>query len=219
MNKTIPVERLVRLNAFCLCALVYVTGLALILHVLGNGSQRAVSVKAVKLSIAQPALQAEPTPAPKLKPNPEPEPVPEEEADVALEEVVEKAEPWPVPRPDPPPKVDVPVAKMTQEAASEQYAESAERVQDWLVEQMNREKYYPPAAERFGLTGTFDLLVAVDEAGVIRSAEITGKEGHRILRQALERILARLIGRQYSKPIGEAMGFEVEFEFESQGGF
>ena len=214
MNKAPPGERLIRINAFGLCALVYVAGLAVILHLLANRPPRSVPVKAVNLSITQMALQAESAPMPKLKPKPEPEPVPEEEADVALEEVIEKAEPQPQPHFEPPPKSEAPVAKVTQEASAPVDDVLRQNVQNWAIEQVEQEKYYPAAASRFGLTGVFDLRITMDATGTIRSAEIIREDGHRILRQALEGMLSKIIGRRYPKPIGKPMDFEVEFDFE-----
>ena len=34
------------------------------------------------------------------------------------------------------------------------------------------------------------------------------------MRQALEKMLAKIIGRNYGVPVGETMEVEVEFEFE-----
>jgi TonB family protein len=208
------VERIVRINAFGLCALVYVTGVALLLNRLGNQPERSASVKAIKLSIAQMELQAVAAPMPKLRPKPEPEPVPEDEADVALKEVVEKAEPQPQPNFEPPPKAEATVAQVNQEASASAFLVDPDDVQGWVLEEIETEKYYPAAAERFGLTGTFGLTIEVDETGKIQSAEIVDGDGHRILRQALERMLENIIGRKYTKPIGNPMDFEVEFEFE-----
>jgi outer membrane biosynthesis protein TonB len=212
VNKAPPAERFVRLSALSLCALVYAGGLVFIFQSLGNQTQHPVSVKAVRLSIAQVELQTAPVPMAPPEAVPKPEVVPEEEADVALEDFVEEAEPKP--QPEPVPDLDAPIAQVDQEASTPSFQENSDAVQGWVLEQIEREKYYPSAAERFGLKGIFNLKIVVDETGTIRSAVVLDGNGHRILRQALENMLAKIIGLKYSKPIGEPMGFEVEFEFE-----
>ncbi|QHI68518.1 energy transducer TonB [Tichowtungia aerotolerans] len=216
MNKSCPFERLTRLAALCLCGAVYLIVLVLVFQGLENQRNAAVPVaSAVKLSFVQAELQAEPAPLPEPAPKPEPKPEPEE-ADVALEDVPEEPMPEPTPEPprEEPPRPEAPVAQVSQEAAAPVYSVAPDQVQGWVIEQIEREKYYPPAAERFGLQGTFDLLVILDEHGTILSAEVLGGEGHRILRQALEKMLVKLPGRSFGQPIGETLAFEVEFSFE-----
>lgn len=219
VNKARPFERLIRLAVLGGCAAVYAAALALIFQTLENRRNEVPAVAApVHLSFVQMELQAEPAPPPEPEPLPEPEPeiLPEpEEADVALEKVPEKPKPEPKPEPPPQePEPEAPVAKVSQEAAAPVIAVSPASVQGWVVEQIEKQKYYPPAAERFGLRGTFELSVQVDESGTIVSAEVLGGEGHRILRDALGRMLAALPGQHYGEPIGEPMQFDVTFEFE-----
>ena len=218
------------MNVFSLCLLLFVLGFAQLSHILESRPERSASVKAVKISIAQLELQAESSPEPKTEPQPdpnpdpnpepevepEPEPMPEEQADVALEKVVETSDPEP--EPELKPKSEAPLAQITQEASA-QASPGLNTVGEWVHEQIEYEKYYPRAAGRFGLTGTFDVLVTVDPSGMIRSAGITIEGGNRILRQALERTLSRIIGQRYKKPIGEAMEFPVKVIYEAQGTF
>lgn len=207
-------ERTVRLIALGLCAAVYAGVLVLIFQVLENRKDRPASVAGpVHLSFVQMELQAEAVPPPEPEPQLEPDVLPEpEEADVALEPVPE--EPKPQSQSEPQPEPPEPEAKVTQEAAAPVVAVLPESVQSWVVGQIEKEKYYPPAAERFGLQGTFDLSVSVDETGMITAAQVLGGQGHRVLRQALARMLAKLPGQTYGEPIGEPLEFEVVFEFE-----
>lgn len=106
------------------------------------------------------------------------------------------------------------MAKVTQQAAAPVYVVPPDVLQGWVVEQIEQETYYPAAAERLGLQGKFDLVVTINEAGTILSAEILGGRGHRILRQALKKMLSNLPGRNFGQPVGEEFKFPVEFSFE-----
>ena len=207
-----------RVAALCLCTLLYCGVLFWIFQTLEK-QRDAVSPIAGPMNIdfVQMELQAKPAPPPEPEPEPIQEVQPEEseDADVALEKLPE--EPKPEPKPAPPeesPKPDIPVAQVTQKAVAPMVLASPEQVQGWLFGELEREKYYPPAAERFGLRGEFDLTVTVDKSGAIVSAQVLNGKGHRILRQALEKMLAKLIGRRFGKSIGETQGFEFTFEFE-----
>jgi outer membrane biosynthesis protein TonB len=115
---------------------------------------------------------------------------------------------------EPLPESDAPVALVTQEAAAEVLLVNPDAILDWVLEQIEKEKYYPPTAERLGITGIFDLTVTVDQGGTIIFTEVHDGKGHRVLRQALEKMLIKLIGRNFGRSISEAVEFEVEFEFE-----
>ena len=222
MNNARPGERLIRLIALCLCGAVYFAVLGLIFQGLEKrNNQSAPVVSSVTLNFVQMELQAPAAPVPEILPEPEVQPEPDvsaealakaEEADVALEEIVEESDPEP--QPEPAVESEAPIAQVTQEAASPISAVQAANVQAWLIEQLETEKYYPAAAERFGITGSFDLSIQVGENGMILSADVLEGEGHRILRQALEKMLAKIIGRNYGEPVGEPLPFEFEFEFE-----
>jgi outer membrane biosynthesis protein TonB len=214
VNELHPGEQWARVIALCLCGAVYFIALNLISQGLDRSDHPDFSMaNAVSLSFAQMELQA--PSAPQRKPNPEPEILPEpEEADVTLEKVNKKPQPQPEPEPAPLPESDAPVAQVTQQAAAPAVAVPVEGVQSWLLELLEMEKYYPAAAERFGLTGTFDLNIVVDADGTILSADVLEGGGHRILRQALRKMLMKIIGRNYGEPVGETLQFEFGFEFE-----
>lgn len=215
VNKCIPAERVVRLLTFALCAVAYAAVLVLFLRS-WEPSERAVSVpSAVRLSFVQMELQAEPTPPPRPEPV-EQEAVPElEEADVTLEKIPELLKPEPQPAPLPEEMLpEAPVAQVTQEAAAPEPVVSSQGVQGWAQEQLEKEKYMPRMAERMGLSGEFILRIDIRADGVIRSAEILEGRGHRILRQALEKMLTKIVGRGYGQAIGEPLEFEVRFIFE-----
>lgn len=217
VNKSLPVERRVRLIAFLLCGLVYFAGLVLVFQCLENGSEpNFVSVRAVKMSFAQVELQAEPRPMPEPEPRPEPDvmPEPEEEADVALEEVPEEPKREVQSKPEPLLNPEAPTANVTQEAAAPTPAVSAETVQGWVLEQLEKVKYYPPMAEKFNFRGTYELEIVVGADGTIRSADVLGGRGHRILREAMEKMMRRLVGLNFGRPIGEAQELGFYFEFE-----
>lgn len=216
VNKPSPGERWVRLAALCLCGAVYFIVLGLIFQGLEKQKQEGVPVvSAVTLSFVQVELQAEQEPQSEQEPEPEQEVLPEpEDADVALETVEEKPEPKPQPKPEPVVESEAPVANVSQQAAAPVHVVSPDVLQGWVVEQIERETYYPAAAERLGLQGKFDLVVTVNEAGTILSAEILEGRGHRILRQALEKMLNKLPGRNFGQPVGEELEFQVEFSFE-----
>jgi len=207
-----------------LCVVLYLVVLRLVFQGLENSDEPDFSpTNAVKLSFAQMELQAPSAPEPdmspealvKEEPKPEREILPEpEEADVALEKVEKKPEPPTEPEPAPAPESDAPIALVTQQAAASEMSIPVEGVQSWLKELLEKEKYYPPAAQRFGLTGSFDLNIVVDADGTVLSADVLECRGHRILRQAIEKMLMKIVGRNYGEPTGEVIPFEFIFEFE-----
>lgn len=216
MNRVRPGERWVRLIALCLCGAVYFVVLDLIFQGLEKQRQNSRPIAgAVTLSFAQMELQAPVAPPPEpeqeLKPEVQPDP---DEADVALEKIEEVPEPQPEPEPTPMPESEAVPAQVTQHATAPALLVNRDVLQDWVVEQIEREKYYPAAAERLGLQGAFDLVVRVDETGTILSAEVLEGNGHRILRQALEKMLRKLPGLRFGQPISRAVEFEIEFSFE-----
>ncbi len=216
VNERHPGERRVRLVALGLCAAVYLAAAGLIFRGLEEEPRhRTPVVSSVTLSFVQVELQAPPVPEPEPEPQPRPELLPEPvDADVAPDKAEEVPKPLSEPEPEPMPESDAPVAQVTQQASAPVLLVSADELQGWVVEQIEKEKYYPPAAERLGLRGTFDLSVAVDENGTIRSADVLEGRGHRILRQALEKMLGALPGKNFGRPTGEAVEFEIEFSFE-----
>ena len=205
MNKLRPSERLVRFLAFSLCLLLYAGGGA-IGYFWGRGSSEedvaSIHVNAVKLSFAQIELVAvEEPPPPK-----EPEPLPPEDVDVVLEEIIEELEPEPV-------EAD---ALVSQEASSADEEVTVDALSNWVLEQIQKEKYYPPSAQRAGYEGVFDLLVVIGSDGIILDASIVYGRGHPLLRRSLEKMLGKLPGRGFGQPIGQTVEMEVEFEFALQ---
>jgi len=191
--------------AFLLCLLLYAGGGAAG-YFLGRGPSEedapSIHVNAVNLSFAQMALVAvEETPPPK-----EIEPVPPEEVDVVLEEIIEEPEPEPEPV-----EAD---ALVNQEASSADEEVTVNALSDWVLTQIQTEKYYPPSAQRAGYEGVFDLLVIIDADGTISDASITYGRGHPLLRRSLEKMLSTLVGRNFGRSLGETVEMPVEFEFE-----
>ncbi len=140
----------------------------------------------------------------------EPEPLPPpEEVDVVLEEIIEEPEPEPEPI-----EADAQVSREAS-AETEEVVVDFDKVSAWVFEQIEKEKYYPKAAQKAGYEGVFDLLVIVNAEGMISEASITHGKGHPLLRRALEKMLDKLPGRSFSEPPGRVieMAFEFEFEF------
>ncbi len=205
MNKPHPSERLVRSTAFSLTLLLYTVGGAvcyILFFISPEEKAQSVSIPAVNLRFAQMELVAiEETPPPK-----KPEPPPPEEVDVVLEEIVEEPEPDPEPV-----EAD---AQISQEASADETEVDTDALSKWVLEQIQKEKYYPPSAQRAGHEGAFDLLVVIDPDGTITEASISYGKGHPLLRRSLEKMLGKLIGRSFGKPIVETVEMEVEFEFD-----
>ncbi|MBI9019879.1 MAG: TonB family protein [Verrucomicrobia bacterium] len=202
MNKLRPSERWIRLAAFFLSLLLYAAGVVGVYRWSENLLKKdpvLISMKAVNLSFAQMELMAaeETPPPPEILPPPE-------EVDVALEEIIKEPEPEPV-------RAE---ALVNQEAAAPEAAVDADALLVWIQEQIEREKYYPAAAERMGISGTFELLITMGADGMIRSAEVLPGKGHGILRQALERMMRKIVGRRFGRPLGAAQEFPFQFEFE-----
>lgn len=202
MNKLRPSERLVRLLAFSLSLLLYGGGITGVYRWSENLSKQdpvPVSMKAVNLSFAQMELTAveETPPPPEITPPPE-------EADVALEEVIKKPEPEPVQA----------NAQVTQEAAAPAAPIETDALLAWVLEQIEKEKYYPATAKRAGYEGTFDLLVTVGADGTISEAVVLSGFGHPLLRRSIEKMMGLLPGRSFGQPLGRAVEIPIEFEFE-----
>ncbi len=213
MNKPCTFERWIRLFAFVFSLLLYVTAVGVIwlwADRLSDDRSVSVSVNAVNLSFAQMEL-AEETPQPSEEPEPEIVPEPEEQADVVLEEVVEKE-----PEPEPEPELMQGEAQVTQAAAAPELAVNTEGLQAWIFEQIEKEKYYPRSAQRAGLEGSFDVMMTVDADGTILSAEILSGEGHLFLRHALEKTLKKLLGREFGRPLGQAVEIPMGVDFDLQ---
>ena len=203
MNKLRPSERLIGSLAFALTFLLYGGILFAVYAWVEERSQKnpvSIYMSAVNLSFAQMELVAiEEPPPPK-----EPKPLLSEEVDIALEEIIEEPEPEPV-------QAD---ALVSQEASSADEEVTADALLEWVLTQIQTEKYYPPSAQRAGYEGAFDLLVIIDPDGTISEATITYGRGHPLLRRSLEKMLGRLVGRKFGRSLGETVEMPVEFEFE-----
>lgn len=203
MNKPRPSERRCRLLALALSGLLYAAaGTAVWLHVqrLPAGRPIVIQMQAVRLQFARMELRSAEEPPP-----PEPVPVPET-ADVALEPMPEEPEPEPEPVPA--------EAQVMQEAAAPEAPQAdTDALLRWVYEQIEKEKYYPAAAQRAGYEGTFRLRIRVGADGVIAGAEVLGGRGHPLLRRSLERIAGALVGRGYGQPLPETVDLPFEFQF------
>jgi len=202
VNKLRPSERLIRSLAFSLTLLLYTAGISAFCfwaERLINQESAAISVNAVNLNFAQMELVAVEEPPP-----PEPELLLPEEVDVVLEEIIEEPEPEPVEA----------NALVNQEASASEAEVDLGELGNWVQLQIEKEKYYPPSAQRAGYEGVFDLLVVVGSDGTIIEASIFYGRGHPLLRRSLEKMLGKLPGRSFGKPLGQTVEMEVEFEFE-----
>lgn len=82
---------------------------------------------------------------------------------------------------------------------------------EWVRRQIEREKYYPVAAQNAGYEGSFTVQVHVGTDGKVVSAAVVDGTGHMLLRRSLTKILDRLIGRDSeTRPIEPT---ELRFEF------
>ncbi|MDD3275451.1 MAG: energy transducer TonB, partial [Kiritimatiellales bacterium] len=117
------------------------------------------------------------------------------------------------PPPEPQQRVETP-AQVTQEASAPA-APPVDRnvLLDWVREQIEKEKYYPPAARNAGFEGKFVLSVKIGMDGKISEALVVDGKGHPMLRRSLEKIMAGLIGRDSGRMIYESVELPFEFEF------
>jgi len=202
VNKFRTSERLSGVLAFALSGLFYVAVAALILFLIKNHSTepRAFNLAPVNLSFAQIELQAAAEPPPEIKP----EPPPLEKAEVAIE-----------PEPEPPPPEPVRVeAQVTQEASAPATPPVDRNVLlDWVRKQIEKEKYYPPAARNAGFEGKFILSVKIGTDGKISEATVLDGTGHPMLRRSLGKIMAGLIDRDSGQTISAPVELPFEFEF------
>ena len=163
-----------------------------------------------------PENQPEPEVIIETLPEQEPEkPVPEQDVDVILEQPEPPAE-----EPECEPEFIPPAvqgnANITQEAAAPQIANvEPDVLLFWVQTLIEQKKYYPPAAEKIGLTGRFRLLVKISADGTITSAEITGGKGHTLLRNALTTMLNGITGQTFGQPLPSPLELPFEFEFET----
>lgn len=216
MNKFCTTERLSGLLALVVSILFYGVVTALILFLLKEHSSAASAFnpEPLTLSFAQIALQATSEPPPVVEP--EPVPPPPEEVDVVVEEIpaLPEVPPEPVPPPEPQPVVET-SARITQ-AASAPAVPSVDRdfLLRWVRDQIEKEKYYPPAARNAGLEGKFRLLIKIGTDGSVVEAVVLDGTGHPMLRRSLEKIMTGLIGRDSGQPLPAPYAFIQPFGFE-----
>ncbi|GEM_PF-1319082 len=172
------------------------------------------SLPAVKISFTQIELQA----APEVLTNEEP-PVPEvlteeellppePETEISLQELPSEAENNSVQE-----SVES-NAQITQEAAAPEIATvPADALIMWVQGLIEKEKYYPAVMEREGRTGRFSLTVRISEEGRITATDITGGHGHSMLKNALNRMISQLPGKEFGQPLPTAKTLYFEFEF------
>lgn len=203
--------------AFTLSALFYIAVTALIFFLMKTRlpEPRAFNPAPVNLSFAQIELQAAAEPPLEVKPVPEPPPpdlsrrneVKAEKAEVAIEPEPELSPP------EPQQVVETP-AQVTQKASAPSVP-SIDRnaLLAWVREQIEKEKYYPPAARNAGYEGTFRLLVKIGTDGKISEALVVDGKGNILLRRSLEKILAGLIDRDFGQALLNPVELPFEFEF------
>jgi TonB family protein len=201
VNKSRTSERLSGLLAFALSGLFYIAVVALVLLWTKNRPvfQPAFHPAPVNLSFAQIELKAA-----ELPPEVKTEHPPPEKAEVAVE-----LEPEP-----PPPEPIKAEAKVTQEASAPVVPPVDRNVLlDWVRTQIEKEKYYPPAARNAGFEGQFRLLIKIGPDGKISEAAVLDGKGHPMLRHSLEKIMIGLIGRDSGQPPPAPVELPFEFEF------
>lgn len=221
MNKIRTSERLSGLLAFALSSLFYIAVVATVLLWTKNHPtpQSVFNPAPVNLSFAQIELQAAAEPPPEkaevtVKPKPKPEPPPPEKANVAVK-------PKPEPSPPEPVKADAaqrngkePAAKVTQEASAPSVPPVDRNVLlSWVRTQIEKKKYYPPAARNAGYEGQFRLLVKIGTDGKISKAVVLDGKGPSMLRRSLEKIMTGLIGRNFGQTLPNPVELPFEFEF------
>ncbi|NOU35477.1 MAG: hypothetical protein HOO88_01685 [Kiritimatiellaceae bacterium] len=237
MNSFRTSERLSSLLAFALSGLSYISVGVLVIVLAQRNSvekQPAMGPKAVSLSFAQIELQAvaaspaESAPVPVL-PRPPPEP-----ADVALEEIQKAPEPEPKIQPEVSPSDAVreskapAMAQVAQEAsasgvqvnAAESMAGTAQKA-DWralaiakLRAMVEREKFYPAAAQKAGYTGEFKALIRLEPDGTISGCSITARRGHPLIGKAVETTLDKIRGRSIGQTLPERFDILLPIEYE-----
>ena len=202
MNKIRTSERLSGLLAFALSGLFYIAVIALIFVWTKNRSdpQSAFNPAPVNMSFAQIELQAAAVPPPEVMP----EPPPPEKAEVAIK-----------PKPEEPPPEPVKAeAQVTQEASAPAVPPvDQNQLLNWVRTQIEKEKYYPPAARNAGLEGQFRLRVKIGTDGKISEATVLDGKGNPILRRSLEKIMTGLVGRDSGQPLSDPVELPFEFEF------
>lgn len=192
---------------------------------------RAVTILDIQQNELQPAAASSAQPA---SPLPPPKP-----AELPLEDPPKPPEPEPRPEPavtQPAEASESPVSAEAQTAQVAQSAsapgaqiESAETVAgrgrtgdvNWralavakLRALVEREKYYPPSAQKAGYTGRFSVHVCIETDGTISGCEITERHGHPMLGRAVETAMQKIRGTNIGWSLPERYEFLLPVEFE-----
>lgn len=242
MNRFCTSERLSGLLAFALSGLLHIVAGVLVIFLSlrpAGKSWPAMGPKAVNLSFAQIELQS--AAASSSRPaSPEPAPLPEP-ADVALKEIQKAPEPEPEASPEPevlrPAEAEVaqkPTAAQTAQTAQEASAQRAQieaaesfaglnrtGTVNWrmlavakLRAMVEREKYYPPAAQKAGYTGRVSVLIRLEPDGMVSGYEVRENRGHPMLSRAVETTLEEIKGQNIGLTLPERFEILLPIEFE-----
>lgn len=162
-------------------------------------------------------------------------------ADAAIEKVQKEPEQQPESRPEPEVTRSVaasesPVSAKTQAAQVAQPAsapaaqiDSKETIAgrgrtgetDWrmlaiakLRALVEREKYYPPSAQKAGYTGRFRVSIRLEPDGTVSGCEITERRGHPMLGKAVETTMQKIHGTNIGLTLPERYEFSLPIDFE-----
>ena len=224
MNKIRKSERFSRLLALVLSGLFYILIIALgfIRTNTRPPEPFAFNPTPMTLSFSQIALQAA-EPQPEVQPQPVPAAVPvlEEIKPVPVEpEAAEVVAPPVFEEPKQEPSPSGVKAQVTQAASAMATSSSSRnKLLVWVREQIEKEKYYPQAARNAGYEGQFRLLVKVGVDGKILEAAVLDGRGHPLLRRSLEKIMARLPGRDSGLVLDSPTELLFDFEFDLNPSF
>ena len=110
--------------------------------------------------------------------------------------------------PSPPAPPPAPKAQEQPKAGENLLSQYLSRVRS-IVE---RRKYYPPEAKRYGVEGKVSLRISVDASGRITQVELTNSSGSRILDRAAQDLI-RSIGSLPPPPEGKPLTFVLSIDY------
>jgi TonB family protein len=187
-----------------------------------NSNIMQIELQSAAAASAQPVLLPPPKPAEipleEIKkppePSPQPEPVVSQPAEASESQVSAEAQTAQVAQPASSPGAQV-------EAAEPLAGAGRAGEVDWrklgvakLSAMVEREKYYPPAAERAGYTGRFRVRIRLEPDGTVSGYEITERRGHPLLGKAVEATLEKIKGRTIGMTLPEKFDILLPIEFE-----
>jgi protein TonB len=186
----------------------------------GNSNIMQIELRPAAAAFTQPALPPPPKPAKvpleeiQKPPEPQPEPVVSRPAEANESQVSAAAQ----------------TAQMAQEASAPgAQVEAAEPLAGkGLIGQVNwrmlavakiramieREKYYPAAAQKAGYTGRVSVQIQLEPDGTVSSYEIKERRGHPMLGKAVESALEKIKGRTIGMTLPEQFNILMPIEFE-----